>query len=56
MDNPELLGEYCKNSDVVISLLPYALHGEVAKHCIANKAHLITASYVTDAVQELHDA
>lgn len=55
-ENLELLGDLCADSDVVISLLPYALHGQVAKHCIANKTHLVTASYVTDAVQELHEA
>lgn len=55
MENPELLGDLCADSDVVVSLLPYGLHGQVAKHCIQNKTHLVTASYVTDAVQELHD-
>lgn len=49
------LDELCKNSDVVISLLPYALHGLVAEKCIENKTHLVTASYITDHVRSLHE-
>lgn len=54
-DNPESLNRLCAENDVVISLLPYALHGLVAKSCIEAKTHLVTASYVTDAVRELHE-
>ncbi|XP_063698348.1 alpha-aminoadipic semialdehyde synthase, mitochondrial [Culicoides brevitarsis] len=53
--NPEALAEMCAESDVVVSLLPYSLHGKVAKHCIEGKTHLVTASYVTDEVQALHN-
>lgn len=49
------LSSLCAESDVVISLLPYALHGLVAKHCIEAKTHLVTASYVTQQVKELHE-
>lgn len=56
MENPEGLQSLVANSDVVISLLPYGLHGLVAKHCIEAKTHMVTASYVTDAVRELHDS
>lgn len=45
----------CAESDVVVSLLPYSLHGKVARHCIEGKTHLVTASYVTDEVQALHN-
>lgn len=54
-ENPEGLQQLVSESDVVISLLPYALHGMVAEHCIAAKTHLVTASYVTAAVKELHE-
>lgn len=54
-DNPESLSRLCAENDVVISLLPYALHGLVAKKCIEAKTHLVTASYVTDAVRDLHE-
>lgn len=41
-------------SNVVISLLPAHLHVRVARHCLALKKHLITASYVSPEMQALH--
>jgi len=41
--------------DVVISLMPPDLHIIIAHACINNKRHLITASYLSDAIRELHD-
>lgn len=43
-------------ADIVISMLPAHLHIEVAKDCIIYKKHLVTASYVSDAMQELDAA
>ena len=40
-------------ADIVISMLPAHLHIEVARDCIVYKKHLVTASYVSDAMQEL---
>ena len=40
-------------ADIVISMLPAHLHIQVAKDCIIYKKHLVTASYVSDAMQEL---
>lgn len=54
-ENPDNLQKLIAGNDVVISLLPYSLHGAVANHCIEAKTHLVTASYVTDAVRELHE-
>jgi len=42
-------------SDLVISLLPAHLHIQVAKLCLAEKKHLLTASYVSDEMKMLHD-
>lgn len=39
--------------DLVISMLPAHLHIEVAKDCIVFKKHLVTASYISDAMQAL---
>lgn len=39
---------------LVISLLPPHMHLEVAKICLLNKKHLITASYLTDEMKALH--
>lgn len=54
-ENPNHLTELCSNSDVVVSLLPYSLHGLVAEKCIEARTHLVTASYITDHVKSLHD-
>ncbi|WP_338646480.1 saccharopine dehydrogenase C-terminal domain-containing protein [Flavobacterium sp. KS-LB2] len=43
-------------ADIVISMLPAHLHIQVAKDCIIFKKHLVTASYVSDAMQELDAA
>jgi len=42
-----------QNSDLVISMLPAHLHIEVAKDCILFKKHMVTASYISPAMQEL---
>lgn len=42
-----------QNATIVISMLPAHLHIEVAKDCILYKKHLVTASYISDAMQEL---
>lgn len=45
--------EAIQKADIVISMLPAHLHIEVARDCIKYKKHLATASYVSDAMQEL---
>ena len=45
-----------QKADIVISMLPAHLHIEVAKDCITYKKHMVTASYVSDAMQELDAA
>lgn len=42
-----------QQADVVISMLPPALHFLVAKDCLALKKHLLTASYVDDNMKQL---
>jgi saccharopine dehydrogenase-like NADP-dependent oxidoreductase len=42
-----------QKSDIVISMLPAHLHIEVARDCLEYKKHLVTASYVSEAIQEL---
>ncbi|KAJ8667132.1 hypothetical protein QAD02_008794 [Eretmocerus hayati] len=49
------LSELVESADVVVSLLPYALHHIVANSCIAAKKHLVTASYLNDKLKALHD-
>jgi saccharopine dehydrogenase-like NADP-dependent oxidoreductase len=43
-------------ADIVISLLPPALHYLVAQDCIACKKNLLTASYVDDDIRQLQPA
>jgi saccharopine dehydrogenase-like NADP-dependent oxidoreductase len=45
-----------QKANIVISMLPAHLHIEVAKDCISYKKHLVTASYVSDAMQALDAA
>ena len=45
--------EAIKKADIVVSMLPAHMHIEIAKGCIVYKKHLVTASYVSDAMQEL---
>ncbi|OOG71753.1 saccharopine dehydrogenase family protein [Flavobacterium sp. A45] len=45
-----------QKANIVISMLPAHLHIEVARDCIVYKKHLVTASYISDAMQELDEA
>lgn len=40
-------------ADVVVSLLPYTFHVQIARACIRQQRPLITTSYVSDEMQEL---
>lgn len=42
-----------RHADVIISLLPASLHPQVAKLCLQEKKHLLTASYVSDEMKKL---
>jgi saccharopine dehydrogenase-like NADP-dependent oxidoreductase len=44
-----------ERTDLVISLLPAALHYLVATDCVKYKKHFLTASYVSPQIQSLHD-
>ncbi|TDW49870.1 saccharopine dehydrogenase-like NADP-dependent oxidoreductase [Flavobacterium sp. 270] len=43
-----------EKASIVISMLPAHLHIEIAKDCLQFKKHLVTASYISDAMQELN--
>ena len=45
-----------QNADIVISLLPPALHYFVALSCLRCKKHLLTASYLDDRIRALEPA
>ncbi|BFZ08759.1 hypothetical protein BsWGS_11797 [Bradybaena similaris] len=50
------LEKVIKDCDLVISLLPYTFHPEVAKSCIKYHKNMVTASYISPAMRELHKA
>ncbi|WP_375418010.1 saccharopine dehydrogenase family protein [uncultured Hymenobacter sp.] len=49
------LDELVATHDIVISMLPAALHLPVAHACLRHRRHLATASYVSPAIRALHD-
>jgi saccharopine dehydrogenase-like NADP-dependent oxidoreductase len=44
-----------EKASIVISMLPAHLHIEIAKDCLLFKKHLVTASYISDAMQALNE-
>ncbi|WP_299259714.1 saccharopine dehydrogenase family protein [uncultured Aquimarina sp.] len=44
-----------KNADIVVSMLPARFHIEVANDCLRLEKSLVTASYVSKEMQELHE-
>lgn len=53
INNPEEREKYIRNADIVISLLPPALHYIVAKDCVKFEKNLLTASYVDEQIRDL---
>lgn len=47
--------KYIASADIVVSMLPAAMHFEVAKDCLLLKKNLITASYVSPEMAALHE-
>jgi saccharopine dehydrogenase-like NADP-dependent oxidoreductase len=41
--------------DLVVSLVPWKLHPDVARACINRKVNMVTTSYVSPAMEEMHD-
>lgn len=54
--HPEELDKLVPEADVVVSLLPYVMHPEVAKSCIKHQRNMVTASYVSPALRALGKA
>ncbi|KAG8910593.1 hypothetical protein FRC01_006246, partial [Tulasnella sp. 417] len=48
-----MISQLISSADIVISLLPAPLHPPVAELCIEHKKHLVTASYISPAMQSL---
>lgn len=52
----DALGELVAQSDLAISLLPYIHHVQVAEQCVRHRRHMVTTSYVKEAMQALDSA
>ena len=52
--NQEIRLKYIKDADIVISMLPASMHVDVAKDCIKFKKDLVTASYVSEEMNNLN--
>ncbi|OGX87690.1 saccharopine dehydrogenase [Hymenobacter lapidarius] len=55
LENAALLEELVAQADVVISMLPAALHPVVARVCVRHGRHLATASYVSPEMRGMHE-
>lgn len=56
VSNEHDLEKLIKAHDLVISLLPYQLHPDIAKLCIKHHRNMVTASYRSPAIMELNNA
>lgn len=54
-EDMESLSVMVKDADLTVSLLPYRYHVDVAKLCLQHRKPLVTTSYVSPAMQALHD-
>ncbi|XP_065673366.1 alpha-aminoadipic semialdehyde synthase, mitochondrial isoform X2 [Hydra vulgaris] len=52
----ERLRGLINQSDLVVSLLPYTFHPEIAKVCISERKNMLTASYVSPEMKSLHQS
>lgn len=55
-ENTSLLQDLVEKANVVVSILPANLHPIVAKACINEGTHMVTASYMSNEVKDLHEA
>jgi saccharopine dehydrogenase (NADP+, L-glutamate forming) len=55
IDNEGLRKELVRSSSVIVSMLPAHMHINVAKDCVEFGKHLVTASYVSEAMRELNE-
>jgi len=54
LKNEEGLKKEVSEADVVISMVPYSFHPKVAEYCIAYGKHMVTTSYVSEEMKNLH--
>lgn len=47
--------EHINNADIVISMLPPALHAAIAGDCVKFSKHFLTSSYINDEMRQMQD-
>lgn len=55
-NDPKRLAKLVEQADLVLSLLPAAMHAQVAELCIDSKTDLVTASYESKEMRALNDS
>jgi saccharopine dehydrogenase-like NADP-dependent oxidoreductase len=53
LTDPVDLDTHIADSDLVVSLVPYTYHVQIARRCLALGKHLVTTSYVSNEMREL---
>ncbi len=53
MNDPGSSSHLIGSHDVVVSMLPARMHSRVARYCLEQRCHMITASYVSDEMRTL---
>ena len=51
----EIMEHYIKDADIVISLLPPGMHAAAAKIALRYNAHVVTASYASQEMIDMHE-
>ena len=51
----EIMERYIKDADIVISLLPPGMHAAAAKIALQYDAHVVTASYASEEMIDMHE-
>ena len=52
----ELMDQHIKGADLIVSLLPPGMHAAAAKIALRHRAHVVTASYASEEMINMHDA
>ncbi len=55
-DDEAAMEALIREADLAVSLLPYAYHPTVARLCVRHRVHMVTTSYVKDAMAQLDGA
>lgn len=55
IQNNEQRQAFIQKADIVVSMVPAFMHMTVARECVEFKKHLVTASYVSEDMQKLHE-